>query len=482
MVTSVVSLSNIIQASIVPAPGGLAIPNVNVLAWITKDQPSWAASQPFAIYRDPNTPAVDFGSASNTALALTQLFAQQPNLLAGGGYVVAIPRLTIASIKAFVAVQDVTYQAVATGAGGNSITVAYTTGGVAGAEVVTVVSNAISVKIATGVSTAAQVAAAVNAFPAAAALVSAFVSGNLSNPQTAPVSAVNLASGGTAGTETVRDAIIRTSPLVSYFGILVADDDYESTQGILFSIASYVQAANKMLIYAASHAADIQPSGLGDLVRQYNYTNTRVLYHSTSSMLFAAAYAGRAFSTNWSGSRTAQTMNLKQLVGVPTDTAINDTTLAAALLSGVDVYGNVVGQINEVLCSGANTFFDQVYGQMALLFALQTQGFNYLAQTATKIPQTDDGMEGLANAYRAVVNQFKTNGYVAPGSWTSGVTFGNVADLIRCVADTGYYVYFLPVSQQSSSDRNARKAPLVQIAVKLAGAVHSSAVYGFLNQ
>lgn len=68
----------------------------------------------------------------------------------------------------------VTYTAVANlGAGGNSITVAYTAGGTAGAEVVTVTGTAISVQIESGVSTITQVRTAVNAAAAAAALVTA---------------------------------------------------------------------------------------------------------------------------------------------------------------------------------------------------------------------------------------------------------------------------------------------------------------------
>lgn len=68
----------------------------------------------------------------------------------------------------------VTYTAVSgQGAGGNSITIAYTAGAVAGSEVVTVVGSAISVQVSSGVSTVTQVRTAVNASLYAAALVTA---------------------------------------------------------------------------------------------------------------------------------------------------------------------------------------------------------------------------------------------------------------------------------------------------------------------
>ncbi len=85
-------------------------------------------------------------------------------------------------------IQDITYTAAVFGTAGNSDTVAYTTGGTAGSEVVTVVGSAVSVNIQSGVSTAAQVLAAVNSSAAALAVVSASLSGLATNVQTAPAS------------------------------------------------------------------------------------------------------------------------------------------------------------------------------------------------------------------------------------------------------------------------------------------------------
>lgn len=67
--------------------------------------------------------------------------------------------------------------------------------GLAGAEVVTVVGDAITVRLQSGVSTATQVKAAVDASSAAMALVSVSISGTGSNAQTSPVAAANLTNG-----------------------------------------------------------------------------------------------------------------------------------------------------------------------------------------------------------------------------------------------------------------------------------------------
>jgi hypothetical protein len=74
-----------------------------------------------------------------------------------------------------------------------------------------------------------------------------------------------------------------------------------------------------------------------------------------------------------------------------------------------------------------------------------------------------------------------TNGSVAPGRWTSSERFGDPVIFDNNVLTKGYYVFSIPVVQQSSVDREARKAPLVQIAIKRAGAIHTSDVLVVVN-
>lgn len=88
------------------------------------------------------------------------------------------------SKKSSLVVQDLTYTAKLAGAGGDAITVTYTTGGTAGAEAVSVLSNAITVQIESGVSTATQIKAAFDASSAAIALATVAVTGTGSTAQT----------------------------------------------------------------------------------------------------------------------------------------------------------------------------------------------------------------------------------------------------------------------------------------------------------
>lgn len=95
----------------------------------------------------------------------------------------------------------VTYTAVANlGASGNNITVAYTGGGTAGSEVVTVTGTAISVQIQSGTSTITQVRTAVNASAAAAALVTATGTSATTVSSATASSLSGGVTGGAAGT------------------------------------------------------------------------------------------------------------------------------------------------------------------------------------------------------------------------------------------------------------------------------------------
>jgi hypothetical protein len=85
-------------------------------------------------------------------------------------------------------------------------------------------------------------------------------------------------------------------------------------------------------------------------------------------------------------------------------------------------------------------------------------------------------MNGLKGAYRKVCQQFVNAGVFAPGTWLSSTTFGKPEDHYRNIAGFGYYIYSMPISQQSSTDRAARKAPATYIACKDSGAIHSADV------
>lgn len=279
--------------------------------------------------------------------------------------------------------------------------------------------------------------------------------------------------------ETLTAAITRVKDSV-YFGGCAhtwSNDDTEITNA-----ASNCQTLRRMLFVVTYDSSDVDDGLLYDL-QDASYTQTRGLFYSSSADAadFKWAYASRGMSTNFSGVNTTQTQNLKQLAGISADDGLTQTILTNAQAVGADVYGSIAGQ-SAILSYGANNFFDDVYNLNWFVGAVEVAGFNMLRTTSTKLPQTEAGMNQLKDAYRRVCEQALSNRFIAPGEWTSPDTFGDPEAFKRNIRERGYYIYSSPVASQSAADRADRKAPLVQIAIKYAGAIHTSSVIIYVNQ
>lgn len=284
-----------------------------------------------------------------------------------------------------------------------------------------------------------------------------------------------------SSSETLATAINRAESLVQFFGIL-STKDYDAEE--INAAAAVVQTMNKMLFTVSNDASDIAADGSFHDIAEAKYDKTRCLaYLSDTTLdakLMAAAYAGRALSTAFEGSNTTSTMHLKDLVGITADPTMTQTQLNLCQNCGADCYVNIAG-VAKTFTSGTNGYFDQVYNRCWFLGALEVAGFNALAKVSTKVPQTEPGMTILKGAYRLVCERAVRNGYVAPGAWNSPDRFGDVEAMLRNIEEVGYYLYSLPINQQAQTEREARKAPLIQIAIKEAGAIHSSNVLVYIN-
>ncbi len=285
-------------------------------------------------------------------------------------------------------------------------------------------------------------------------------------------------AGANSSGETLLQAVARTSGAVGYVPFI---SNLDLEDAAILAVSDGVQALDNMYLQHVASTQDI--AGIGTTIKQAGNKKTRILLYTNSmsdANLFKAAYPGRGFSVNFTGSLTSQTMNLKQLATIVPDNGINQTFYTAAGVAGVDIYVSLDG-VPSVISAGGDDFFDNPYSDLALKFALEAAGFNFLRQTNTKVPQTEQGMNGLKSAYAQVCQQFVRNGCMAPGAWNSSETFGDPQIFTNNITANGYYIYSIPVAQQNSTDRNNRIAPLVQIAIKRAGAIQHSDVIVLVN-
>jgi hypothetical protein len=184
----------------------------------------------------------------------------------------------------------------------------------------------------------------------------------------------------------------------------------------------------------------------------------------------ACSALGRAFTVNFNANRSTITLKFKQEPGVVAEglTETQATTLASKNCNVFAAYDNDTAILQEGVMAGG-AFFDEIHGLDWLQNAIQTKCYNLLYQSKTKIPQTDAGVNRIVATITKVLKEGVNNGLIAPGVW-NGDGFGQLQS--GDYLPTGFYIYAQPVDDQPQSEREQRKAPPIQVAVKLAGAIH----------
>lgn len=492
MGAGIIPVSNVINVSITNTPSGLAERNVNSLALFTNETSSLLNDYDICI--SAAQVAAIYGTNSVTAQMANAIFAQTPNIRTGGGRLIVVPMQgAVSATPASVDTADLSANLaslIAVTNGDLRVTLSGTNFDLTGlnftacatfADIATVIQKKLVNATVTNVSTTGLRFTNKRVGTDATVVLAAVPAGSGTNLAAAGylnVAAAVTTAGTNSSGETLLQAITRVQDSVSFVGFMT---NLNLEGAVITATATAVQAMDRMFLHHTAAVQDV--TGICATIKNAAETKTRMLLYTAGTAeanLYKAAYAGRAFSVNFSGSRTSQTMNLKQLATITPDAGLTQTIYDSCNTNGVDVYVSYDG-VPSVYNTSGNDFFDNPYSDLALKFALETSGFNYLRQTNTKVPQTETGMNGLKSAYGQTMQRFVTNGVVAPGSWTSSETFGDPETFKQNISDRGYYIYSLPVAQQSSADRDARKAPLVQIAVKRAGAIHSSDVIVLIN-
>lgn len=276
--------------------------------------------------------------------------------------------------------------------------------------------------------------------------------------------------------ETTAEAIERLAGNI-YFEGVISCRDLSAAEAIAAS--NYVESMENTVLFLTDIATStFAESGLFYTL-QNNVKTRKLLYlngattdeQRLNAKIFAAAFASRGMSVNYAAANSCITMTYKDLAGVQVDTNISETILAQCETYGADVYCSIEGLAKVISFKQGGLYFDQLVNQIWLRTTVQRTVANVLFTTRNKIPQTTAGVTTLVNAVKSVLNQGVINGMLAAGTWNSADTFGVFEDFHRGIRTFGYYVYFVPLAEQSQADREARKCPVISIACKEAGAI-----------
>lgn len=480
-----VPLSYTINVSLSATPQGLADFNTNSIAIFSNEEAAF--SDAYRAYLTPNEVATDFGSDSLTYKMAKALFAPAPNFRTGGGYLYIFPfnatnataaTLTTGDISGNLAdLKEVTD-------GSLSITIDGETQEITRIDFSSISTIADVVTVLRNLNLDVDIKADGNTLvftSRTAGLVSGVTINTISDEGVIDISSasyLNVAAGTSttgedASGEALGEAVTNGLEQV-YFGGVITTQVTEPSA--IQTNAAAIQALD--CVYFETIQSLEQISALGAAIKSAGLGKTRLLAYSDDAEIgkvAIATYASIASSVNYNGSNTMNTMNLKTLTGIVGDSGLNDTYVLAAKTNGVDIYANT-GGLSVVYSNDNNGYTDDIKGQLWFKKALEVAGFNYLRQVKTKIPQTEEAMTGLRNAYAQIAEKGITNGFIGAAAWYGSYPFGDSEDFAANIAEKGYYIYSLPIAQQTQADREARKAPVVQLAVKSAGAIHFSEV------
>ena len=478
-----IALSNTANITLASVPSGVAEPSINSIALFTIETPSQSGA--YSAHVSSDTVKELYGSSSLTYKMAQAIFSQTPNLRTGDGTLYVVPYVGTSATSATWTSANLSSNLTGIKAVTNG-SLKMTLDGGSPVEVTGLDFSSVSdfndvATVLNGAGFDMFVEATTNGVKFTSKRVGSESSIAFSTASSGTDLAGSSYLNGSGGTvvagvdstsqETLAEAILRVKDTISFGGVLTTQmlDNAD-----IIAIAPTLQEQNMLWLEGTCSLANI--AVLGNSIKAGVYTHTHIIAYSNglADMKCAVAAAlSRALSVNWAGSNTANTLNLKQLATIQPDLHLNQTYYGNAKQYGVDLYASTQGySCYYSFDNGA--YVDEIVMNMFLKSKLEIGIFNALATTNTKVPQTEAGVAVVKTAIQNIVIQGVRNGYIAAGKWNSlSNRFGNLEDFDANIAQHGYYIYSQPVAEQSQADREQRKCPLIQVAIKRSGAIHS---------
>ena len=488
-----VSINNVVTVTLLQS-GALAMAdNPNVVTMITAEQqgPISSASR-YRIYSDAGSVATDFGTASKVYDFALSFFGTSPNATNAGGFLVIgywrgteeTVGATAASLNGAQVSEASVVGALQQVADGTlTVDVDGTPEALTGMDFQSVTSLAgivavIDAELTGATASISDQRVVITSDTTGASSTITFATDPGTGTFIGQTLALTTGSGGfltqgaaaaTLTAETKLEAITELFTQVKFRGAMFIDNptDVESK-----ALAEFGQA-NDVLQYDVFDSPDnllVDPDNVVWDIKLSSLTNYRMLYSKAGNRKLAASYMARVHTVNFRAEDSALTMHLKELSVAAEE--YTQTQVNQAKTVGLDLY-TTIKLTPVVLTSGANNFVDERYNLIAYVDFLQIDMFNLLKSTSTKIPQTTRGVNQLIDQAEKTTIQFVRAGVFAAGTWSSPDTFGDIATFKRNISSNGFYWIAGSLAAQSQASREARESPVLQGAVKLAGAIHS---------
>lgn len=266
--------------------------------------------------------------------------------------------------------------------------------------------------------------------------------------------------------ETRLEALTALKSQVNFKGVSFIDRLLDAE---IIPIATWA-TANQVLVYETFYDEKYTVADDSNVcwqVKMSGLRSFRMLW--LNDRRYATAYMARLHTVNFNGENTTLTMHLKELPVLPEK--ISDDLWSKLDRVGLDPYTTTKDTAN-VLCSSGNDYVDNEYNLNAFINHIQTDNFNLLKTAFTKLAQTEEDGQLIVDCCERTARRFVRANFIAPGEWSNANVLGNREAFLRAIRSDGYYFQIGSFADQPQSDRERRIAPVVQGAIKNAGAIH----------
>jgi hypothetical protein len=496
------SINNVITVALLAEGQAAAADNMNVTAIISGKQGVLSSAERFRLYKDASAVALDYGASSEESSFANTFFASSPNPVSAGGVLVmgywraadeVVPDLaaTLLSEQSTAAALVPIINAITDGSftitvdGGTEIDAT----GIDGTTVSTLDDIVALLNTAITGATVSQLNGyfKITSDSTGTGSTLTFLGTSATGTDISTVLGLSTVTGAvltqgvasvTLSAETKLAGITAIKAAVNIKGAMFIDNILDADVPGLATFA----VANAMLIYEVFTGSSYLVKSSSNpvwAVKLASQSNFRCLFSAAGNRKLAASYMARNHTVLFTGQNTAITMNLKAL-SVAAE-SYTETVIASAYTVGLDLL-TTIKDVVVVLTSPANDFVDNIYNLLAFIDNVQTNSFNLLKVTPTKIPQTEPGIDAIEDDVEKTCRQFVRAGVFAPGTWTLSDFFGDLEQFTDAIKSDGFYVLAGSLADQSTADRQNRLSPVIQVAVKNAGAVHKENIIISFNK
>ena len=240
-------------------------------------------------------------------------------------------------------------------------------------------------------------------------------------------------------------------------------------------IAAWAEGSKRIFCNTTNYIgvlSSVVESDVATILKNLSFRFTLTTYSRDEALYPSASVFGRAASVNFESIGSTITLNLKQMPGVVAEdlTPGEFAVLRSKFASAVVRIGKTVNAYTDSrMASGS--WLDTTHGLMWLENRCETDMFNLMYGSNTKVPYTQEGINRVAAVLNRSLNAAVRNGLAAPGYLPDG----------RFLPE-GYVVYVIPLADVAPSDKGNRLYRGLSFEMTGAGAFHEIVVSGSFSE